>query len=219
MSLLELVREFGKDYINSLFTTWGLTVLTFTLSLFLGTALTVLRICPIKIVRLTSEVYIQIFRNIPGAALLSTLVYALPYLEIVLSYFACVVIATVLIVSSFVSENLLSGVNTIRKGQIEAARSLGFSFLQIIFYIIVPQALRFSILPLTNLAVATMLTTALASQVPLNPRDLTGLVDYINTHALGGITAFVISAALYCATAAIIGQVGNFLDKKLRIKR
>ena len=64
-----------------------------------------------------------------------------------------------------------------------------------------------------------MLTTALASQVPLNPRDLTGLVDYINTHATGGITAFVISAALYCATAAIIGQIGNFLDKKLRIKR
>ena len=72
---------------------------------------------------------------------------------------------------------------------------------------------------MTNLLVATMLTTALASQVPLNPRDLTGLVAHINTHAVGGVTAFLISALLYCATAVVIGQIGNLIDKKVRILR
>ena len=91
--------------------------------------------------------------------------------------------------------------------------------MQIINKIIIPQALRFSMLPLTNLAVATMLTTALASQVPLKPTDLTGIVSYINTHAVGGITAFIISAFLYLLTALVIGQVGNFIDKKVRIQR
>ena len=74
-------------------------------------------------------------------------------------------------------------------------------------------------LPLTNLLVATMLTTALASQVPLNPRDLTGLVSYINTHAVGGVTAFFISAVLYCGTAVVIGQLGSWLDRKVRLQR
>ena len=219
MSFSELLEEFGGDYVQSLLTTWGLTLLTFALSLFAGLVITILRISPVKILQKTSRAYVQIFRNIPGASLLIVLVYALPYLDIVLSYFASVVIATTLIVSAFISENLISGVQAIKKGQIEAARALGFSFPKIIFYIIVPQSLRFSILPLTNLAVGTMLTTALASQVPLKPRDLTGIVDYINTHTTGGIAPFVLSAALYCATAVVIGQAGNYLDKKLRIKR
>ena len=74
-------------------------------------------------------------------------------------------------------------------------------------------------LPLTNLLVSTMLTTAIASQVPLNPQELTGLVAYINTHAVGGVTAFFISAALYCASAVVIGRIGSLIDRKVRIRR
>ena len=64
-----------------------------------------------------------------------------------------------------------------------------------------------------------MLTTAIASQVPLKPRDLTGLVSHINSHDVGGVKAFAISAVLYLITAVIIGQIGNAIDKKVRIKR
>ena len=128
-------------------------------------------------------------------------------------------IATSLIPASFCSEYLMAGMNTIAPGQIEAARSLGMTFFQTVKNVVLPQALRSSVLPLTNLLVATMLTTALASQVPLNPRDLTGLVSYINTHAVGGVTAFLISAILYCSTAVVIGQIGNWIDKKVRILR
>ena len=127
--------------------------------------------------------------------------------------------ATTLIPAAFCSEYLMSGMNTISPGQIEAARSLGMTFLQMIKNVVLPQAVRSSVLPMTNLLVATMLTTALASQVPLNPPDLTGIVSYINTHAVGGVTAFLISAALYCATAVVIGQVGNLIDRKVRILR
>ena len=156
---------------------------------------------------------------IPGAALLIVLVYALPYLNVVLSYFTCVLTATALIPAAFCSEYLMAGMNTIALGQIEAARALGMNFSQMIRLIVIPQALRSSVLPMTNLLVATMLTTALASQVPLNPTDLTGIVAHINTHAVGGVTAFLISAVLYCATAVVIGQIGNLIDRKVRILR
>ena len=76
-----------------------------------------------------------------------------------------------------------------------------------------------AVLPLTNLLVATMLTTSLASQVPLRPRDLTGIVSYINTRDVGGVAAFAISAALYCFTGLALGRLGGWIDRKVRILR
>ncbi len=219
MTFKELILEYGIEYLKALLMTWRLTALSFIVALVLGIFITVLRISPIGVLRKVSNWYIQIFRNIPGAAFLIVLVYAFPYLNIVFSYYTCVLIATSLIPSAFCSDYLLSGVNTIKPGQIEAARALGFSFSKIVRIIIIPQTLRTSVLSLTNLLIATMLTTALASQVPMNTRDLTGIVDYINTHNTGGVLAFVISAALYVLTAVVIGQLGNFIDKKVRIRR
>ena len=219
MSVQALLSQFGDKYLLALLTTWKLTALAFVSAFVLGTAVTVMRVSPIKPLRFAGELYVQIFRNIPGAAALILLVYALPYLNVLLSYYACVYLATSLLPAAFCSEYLMAGMNTIGRGQIEAARSLGMTFFQLLKTVVLPQALRSSVLPMTNLLVSTMLTTALASQVPLNPTDLTGIVSYINTHAVGGVTAFLISALLYCGTAVVIGQAGNWLDKKVRLLR
>ncbi len=219
MGIIELLSQYGDKYVLALLTTWKLTALAFISAFIIGIGITVMRVSPVKPLRIAGDIYVQIFRNIPGASLLILLVYALPYLDLVLSYFTCVLVATSLIPAAFCSEYLMSGINTIHVGQIEAARSLGMTFFRIVRKIVIPQAIRSSVLPLTNLLVATMLTTALASQVPLNPTDLTGIVAYINTHAVGGVTAFLISAILYCATAVVIGQVGSLIDRKVRILR
>lgn len=219
MTISQLLEQFGDKYVLALLTTWKLTACAFAIAFAVGVIVTVMRICPIRPLQLAGDFYVQLFRNIPGAALLILLVYALPYLRLVWSYYACVLIATSLIPAAFCSEYLMAGMNTIAVGQIEAARSLGMTFFQTLKNVVLPQALRSVVLPMTNLLVATMLTTALASQVPLNPQDLTGLVSYINTHAVGGVTAFLISALMYCATAVVIGQVGSWIDRKVRILR
>ena len=214
MSISALLTQYGDRYLQALLATWRLTALSFAAAFLLGMAVTVLRVCPIGPLRLFGDFYVQIFRNIPGAALLILLVYALPYLRVIFSYELCVLIATTLIPSACCSENLMSGMNTIAPGQIEAARALGLTFFQMIRRVVLPQALRSTVLPMTNLLVATMLTTSLAAQVPLRPMELTGIVSYINTHATGGVSAFVISAALYCATALVIGRVGSLIDRR-----
>ena len=219
MNFADLLDQYGDRYLLALLTTWKLTAVSFVLAFVIGVAASVLRVSPVKTLRIAGELYVQIFRNIPGAALLILLVYALPYLKLVLPYYTCVCLATTLIPSAFCSEYLMAGMNTIAPGQIEAARSLGMSFFKTLKNVVLPQALRSSVLPLTNLLVATMLTTALASQVPLNPTDLTGIVSYINTRTVGGVAAFVISAAMYCATALVIGRIGNLIDRKVRILR
>lgn len=100
----------------------------FAIAFLIGILITVIRVCPIRPLQLFGDFYVQIFRNIPGAALLILLVYALPYLNIILSYYTCVLIATSLIPSAFCSEYLMAGMNTIAPGQIEAAVHLACPF-------------------------------------------------------------------------------------------
>lgn len=219
MGISELLSTYGQDYLNGLLVTWGMTAASFAMVMVLAVLITVMRVSPFRPLRMVGDLYVQVFRNIPGVALLIIIVYALPNLRVVLDYRTSVVATTVLMGSAFGSENFMSGINTIGVGQIEAARSIGLSFGQILRKIVIPQALRTTVLPMTNLLIAVMLTTALGSQVPLNPRELTGVVSFVNTRATGGILAFLISALAYVGSAFVIGLVGNRIDKKVRILR
>ena len=104
MSIGELLSEYGNDYITALFTTWKLTFISFALAIVIGMIITVMRISPIRPMRILGNGFVQIFRNIPGAALLILLVYAFPYLDYVWSYEACVLITTTLIPAAFAKE-------------------------------------------------------------------------------------------------------------------
>ncbi|ERI05764.1 amino acid ABC transporter permease [Atopobium sp. oral taxon 810] len=219
MGISELLAEYGSKYLLALLSTWQLTLVSFALGMILAIVVTIMRVSPVKPLRMLGDFYVQVFRNIAGVSLLIIVYYALPYLGLVLKPLTCVIITVTLIGSAFGSENFMTGINTIGVGQIEAARSIGLNFFQIIRLIVVPQALRSAVLPMTNLLIAVMLTTALGSQIPLNPQELTGLVSYINTRTTGGITTFLISALGYVLTALVIGYVGNRLDKKVRILR
>ena len=206
MSLSELLSTYGQNYVDALLSTWGMTALCFALVMALAVGITVLRVCPFKPLRWLGDGYVQVFRNIPGVSLLIIIVYALPSLNLVLPYRTCVILTVVLVASAFGSENFMSGINTIGVGQIERR-------------IVIPQALRTTVLPMTNLLIAVMLTTSLGSQVPLDPAELTGVVSYINTRATGGILAFAVSAAGYALTAVAIAFMGNRIDRKVRIAR
>ncbi len=219
MGLSELLGTYGDKYLQGLLATWSMTAVSFVFVMALAVVVTVARVSPYRPLRVAGDLYVQVFRNIPGVALLIIIAYALPELRIVLDWRTCVIVTTILLGSAFGSENFMSGINTIGVGQIEAARSLGLTFTQIIRKIVVPQALRTTVLPMTNLLIAVMLTTALGSQVPLNPQELTGVVSYVNTRATGGILAFLVSALCYVGTGFVVSFVGNRIDRRVRILR
>ena len=136
MSLSELWSLYGQNYIDALLATWGMTLESFVIAMVLAVAVTVMRVSPLKPLRVFGDLYVQVFRNIPGIALLIIVVYALPPLKVVLPYRTCVIVATVLLGSAFGSENFMSGINTVGVGQVEAARSLGMSFNRILAKIV-----------------------------------------------------------------------------------
>ncbi|MCH4082824.1 MAG: ABC transporter permease subunit [Olsenella sp.] len=219
MSLQQLFSTYGGMYVKAYAATLEMTVVSFVGAMILALLVTIARVCPIAPLRRLGDFYVQVFRNVATISLLIIFYYAFPYLGIVWNEMTCVIVTTILVAASFGSENFMSGINTIGVGQIEAARSLGLSFGQILRQVVIPQALRSAVLPMTNLLVAVMLTTAIGSQVPLNPQELTGLVSYINTMSVGGILPFAVSAILYAGTAFLMGLAGNAIDKRVRILR
>ncbi|MDR7093593.1 amino acid ABC transporter permease [Hydrogenophaga laconesensis] len=214
-----LLAEYGPAFAQALFLTWKLTVVSFVPGFLLGVVVTVLRLFPLPPLRFVLTVYVEIFRNIPSVALLIFIVFALPDLNVLIDYEPAVILTLVLVCSAFTADYLRSGINTVASGQIEAALSLGMRPIRVIVSVVLPQALRTVVQPLTSLLIALMLSTSLASQVPLPGRELTALVSKIATDSAAGMAAFAVAAAMYVATGLLIAWAGAALEKKVRILR
>ena len=214
-----LLADYGPAFGEALLLTWKLTALSFVAGFALGIAVTVARLLPLRPLRFVLTVYVEIFRNIPSVALLIFIVFALPDLQVVIDYEPSVILTLALVCSAFTSDYLRTGINTVAGGQVDAARSLGMSPMVIISSIVLPQALRSVVQPVTSLLIALMLSTSLASQVPLPGRELTALVAKIANESAAGIAAFAAAAAMYLVSALVIAWAGATLDRKVRILR
>jgi His/Glu/Gln/Arg/opine family amino acid ABC transporter permease subunit len=214
-----LLVDYGPAFGQALLLTWKLTAMSFVPGFLLGLVVTVLRLLPLPPLRFVLTGYVEIFRNIPSVALLIFIVFALPDLNVLIDYEPSVILTLTLVCSAFTADYLRSGINTVASGQIEAALSLGMRPLRIITAVVLPQALRAVVQPLTSLLIALMLSTSLASQVPFPGRELTALVSKIANDSAVGIPAFAVAAALYVATGLLIAWAGATLEKKVRILR
>lgn len=214
-----LLADYGPAFGQALLLTWKLTIVSFVPGFLLGGVVAVLRLLPLPPLRFVLSIYVEIFRNIPSVALLIFIVFALPDLEVVIDYEPSVILTLTLVCSAFTADYLRSGINTIPGSQIEAALSLGMRPMQIISAVVLPQALRSVVQPMTSLLIALMLSTSLASQLPFPGRELTALVSKIANDSAAGIAAFAVAAAMYVATGLLIAWAGAALEKKARILR
>jgi His/Glu/Gln/Arg/opine family amino acid ABC transporter permease subunit len=218
-SVVRLLANYGPAFGEALLLTWKLTAMSFVAGFALGIVVTVVQLLPLRPLRFVLTGYVEVFRNIPGVALLIFIVFALPDLNVLIDYEPSVILALTLVCSAFTADYLRTGINTVDDGQVEAARSLGMRPMVVISSVVLPQALRSVVQPMTSLLIALMLSTSLASQVPLPGRELTALVAKIANDSADGISAFAVAAAMYLISGLLIAWAGATLEKKLRILR
>ncbi len=133
-------------------------------SLVFGVLLAAMRVSPVPILRTFGAGYVQIVRNTPLTLVFFFFAFAYPRLEIVdLSFFARACAALIVYTAAFVCEVVRSGVNTVPVGQAEASRALGFTFGQTLGSVVLPQALRAVVPPLTNVQIALLKNTTIAA--------------------------------------------------------
>ncbi|WP_042428550.1 amino acid ABC transporter permease [Comamonas granuli] len=215
----KLLADYGPAFGQALLLTWKLTAMSFVPGFLLGMVVAVLRLFPLPPLRFVLTVYVEIFRNIPSVALLIFIVFALPDLHVLIDYEPSVILTLTLVCSAFTADYLRAGINTIGGSQMEAALSLGMRPMQIISAVVLPQALRSVVQPMTSLLIALMLSTSLASQVPIPGRELTALVSKIANDSAAGMAAFAVAAAMYVATGLLIAWAGATVEKKVRMLR
>ena len=214
-----LLTAYGPAFGQALLLTWKLTAISFVAGFALGMVVSVLRLLPLQTLRFFLTGYVEIFRNIPSAVLLIFIVFALPDLQVLIDYEPSVILALTLVCSAFTADYLRTGINTVAGGQVEAALSLGMRPMSVIFAVVLPQALRAVVQPMTSLLIALMLSTSLASQVPFPGKELTTLVAKLANDSAAGMPAFAVAAALYVASGLLIAWAGATLEKKVRILR
>ncbi|MGY2894826.1 amino acid ABC transporter permease [Deinococcus sp. UYEF24] len=117
--------------------------------------------------RVIVRIYIDVLRSMPLLVFIVLIYYALPFVKILLPAFISAVLAISMIASAYIAEIFRAGIEAIPSGQSEASRSLGLNQWQTMRFVVMPQAVRLVIPPLTGNAVSIMKDTATASVVAL----------------------------------------------------
>jgi glutamate transport system permease protein len=138
---------------------------SFAGALILGVIIAVMRISPAAPARAAGLAYVEWFRNVPLLVLMFIAILCLPKLGLQFDQFQAALLVLVTYTAAQVCEALRSGVNTVSKGQSEAARALGLTFGQNMRYIVLPQAFRTVIPPIGNIFIALVKNTAVASAI------------------------------------------------------
>lgn len=150
-----------------LWITVGLGVAAIVLGAAGGLLLALLRLYAPPPVRFLAIVYINVFRAIPLLVLLIVIYYALPFIGLRLTSFTSATMALSLVSAAYSAEILRAGIEGVPRGQSEAARALGLSKIRQMTDVILPQAIKLVIPPLTSNAINVMKDTSLASVVAM----------------------------------------------------
>src|ERR671923_604814 len=132
-----------------------------------GLLVSIVRLYAPKPFRYLAIAYIDIFRAMPMLVVLILIYYALPFVGIRLSSWASAVMAFSIVLAAYSAEVFRSGIESIPKGQFEAAQALGLPFLLTLRKVVLPQAVRVVIPPTTSNCVSMFKDTSLASTVAL----------------------------------------------------
>ena len=158
--LLENLDLYGSAFLETI----RLFLVAAIGSLVVGTLLAAMRVSPVPVLRWFGATYVNTFRNTPLTLVLFFFAFAYPRLEIVdLSFFSRAATGLILYTSAFVCEVVRSGINTVPVGQAEASRALGFTFNQTLSQIVLPQAIRSVVPPLSSVEIALLKNTTIAS--------------------------------------------------------
>lgn len=200
--------------LQGLFVTFQITALSLVLALVFGLAAALMRLSGSPVARLTARTYLELIRNTPLLVQLFFIYFVLsPVFEI--SAFASAVWALSLFEGAYASEIFRAGILAIHRNQWEAAYSLGLGAWRTYRLIILPQAVRQILPPLTSQVVSLVKDSALVSTIAIHDLTMEGQIIVSRTFLAFEIWFAV--AGLYLAVTFLLSFLVNRLDKRLRL--
>ena len=198
-----------------LLTTWlGITVII--TGLVVGLTLAMARAQHVKPLNFCIIVFADAFRALPPLVIIIILFFAFPYIQMSMSAFTATWLALSLVLAAFAEEIFWAGILAVPKGQWEAARSTGMSRLEALQYVVLPQAVRMTVPPLTNRVMAITKGTALGSVVALH--EILNVSSSASSES-GNATPLVVGALAYLILFIPFVWFGRWIETRFAWKR
>lgn len=213
---LKLFLESLPALLEGALMTAKLTAISATLGLIIGITLGLFRVSGNVMLRVFSVAYVTLFRGLPLLVTLLFLYYGLPSVGVQLSAFAVAIIALSVTNGAYTTEIVRSGIQSIEPGQMRAARSLGMSYSLAMRRIVLPQALRRVLPPITNEAITLLKNTALVSTIALT--DLLRVGMNIMTWKANTFSPFAGVALFYLIMTISMQAFNVWIERRYRMR-
>ena len=190
-----------------------ITAIAVGLGFVLGMITSVCRLSSVKILRGIAICYVNIIRGTPMLVQIFLIYFALPMvIGERINPFVAAVAACSINSGAYVSEIFRAGIQSVDKGQMEAGRSLGLSWMQTMRYIILPQAFKHVIPPLGNEFISMTKETSLVSVIGFE--ELTRRGQLIIAKTYGSFEIWLTVAAIYLVMTLSIARLVSYLERR-----
>lgn len=214
---MDVLTENFSLYAEGFWGTVELTVYASALALVLGFLMASFRVAPVGSFRVFGTVWVTVLRNTPLTLLFFAVMLGLPRFGLVLPFELFAVLALGCYTSAFICEVLRSGINTVPRGQGEAARSLGMSFTQSLGTVVLPQAFRTVIPPIGSTLIALAKNSAIAGAFSVT--ELLGTYKTLSELGYNIVWTFVWIAVGYLVITLTISALFHVLEKRWGVAR
>lgn len=222
--MFDFLEEY--DLLGAFWETVQLTFYSAIGSLIWGTILVAMRVSPVPMMRAFGTAYVNLVRNTPLTVIIvSTSLILSDTLGITIAgdtvsdqQFWLAVIGFVAYTATFVCESLRSGINTVPVGQAEAARALGLGFTQVLGIVVLPQAFRSVVAPLSSVLIALTKNTTVAAAISVAEAAFL-MKEMIENESDAIILVFAIFAFGFVVLTLPTGLLLGWVSKKVAVKR
>ena len=211
-----LIAQYLPSILKGVVVTIEIALAVVVCGLALGLWLAVIRSFQVRPINALIVIFVDMFRALPPLVIVLIVYFGLPNVGISIPSFAVLWLVLTLVLAAFAEEIFWAGILSVPKGQWEAARSTGLTFLGTLAYIVLPQAVRLTVPPITNRTVAITKNTALGMVI--------GVPEILNqaTSAQsfsGNATPLMMGAIAYVILFIPVGALGRFLETRFAWRR
>ena len=212
--LLKLfIDSFPKILIPGLTVTAPLTIISFSLAMVIAVAVALAQFANVKVLKPVARFYIWIFRGTPLLVQLFVVFFGLSRVGIVLEPFPAAVIVFSLNEGAYCAETVRAALESVPAGQLEAGLCAGLSYMQVIFRIVLPQAMRTAFPPLSNSLIAMVKDTSLAANITVT--EMFMATQRIVARTYEPLMLYLEVGLIYLMFSTILTKLQRVGEKKL----
>ena len=211
-----VIASTWPEILDGMLITVELALVVVATGLAVGLVLALLRTAELKLLNVAIVVFVDVLRALPPLVMVLIIYFGLPNVGLTLSSFAVLWLVLSAVLAAFAEEIFWAGILSVRRGQWDAARSTGLTFLDTLAFVVLPQTFRMVLPPLVNRTIAITKNTALGTVigVPELLNQATTAVSF-----LSNATPLTLAAIGYLIIFVPVVLLGSWLEQRFAFRR